>query len=295
MAALLKSRPKDSGESQGRPLEGIEIALTINGMVRSQGEPDRGEDNWCAAENSRENFDKLLAALKQNGMPPTVDFVVGRQHDQSLIESWLRSGNLIGNMSFTRRKMNKRPAQFVIEDLTRNDLLLAPYWKKFPPRKKYYRYPSLKPSGDPQAREQISAYLKTKGYLEAPATIKSFDGSFGDSYCAAAARGDQECISMVKAYFKSLLMTSTVRARAAARRIAGRDVKHILVIGANQFTCDNLGEILAWYKSLGVRFIPLDDALRDPVYSTDDAKGRPASRVILHASRRTPAADRQPK
>ena len=92
--------------------------------------------------------------------------------------------------------------------------------------------------------------------------------------------------NLVKAKFKSLLLDTTLRARAAAKSRAGYDVKHILMIGANQFTCDNLGELLAYYRSLGAHFISLDEALKDPIYSIVDEKGKPAARAIMREVKR---------
>jgi peptidoglycan/xylan/chitin deacetylase (PgdA/CDA1 family) len=263
----------------------VELALTINGMIRSENGPEDDDvDYWCERENSRENFQKLLDALKQNDMPPTVDFVIGKQVDQALLERWLQSGNLVGNMTYSRAKARRRPEEF-IANVTQNDDLLLTLWKKYPPKQKYFRYPRLKLSKDVQTRDLIKAAIKEKGYLEAPATIDPKDRKFSDLYCSAQARGDQDCINLARAQFKSLLLESTLRAREAARRRAGYDVKHILKLGANQFTCDNLADVLAYYKSLGVKFITLEEALRDPIYSAVDEKGRPAAAAIMRDSR----------
>ncbi|HEX5731207.1 MAG TPA: lipopolysaccharide heptosyltransferase II [Blastocatellia bacterium] len=279
MAAVLKSRNRER-EMPARPLEGMEIALTINGMVRSQGEPEKGEDNWCEAENSPENFEKLVSALKQNDMPPVVAFVAGHQLDQALAATWSKSGNILGNMTYSRKKARKRAAQDFIEDIARNDRLLAVYGPARG-RHNYFRFPYLKPNRDPQTREQVRAYLKKQNYLEVSATIDCQDNRFSQLSCAAAARGDQTCVNLIKAHFKTLLLDKTLKARRAAKKMADREVKHILVIGATQFTCDNLSEIIAWYRGLGARFITLEEAMRDPFHTMTDEKGRLAGRTII--------------
>ena len=286
IATLLKSRVRAEGEEDEKPLKGLEVALTINGMIRSQSNFDDDIDNSCESENTRENFEKVLTALKQNNMPPTVDFLVGRLIDHGLLEIWLQSGNLAGNMTYSRVKARKRTAQDFLDDVARNDEVLLELWKKFPPKQKYFRYPRLKLSKDEQNREEIKTFLKQKGYLDAPATIDARDRKFSELYCAAQARGDQDCVNLMKAKFKSFLLDTTLRARAAARSRVGYDVKHILMIGANQFTCDNLGEMLAYYRSLGAHFISLDEALKDPLYSIVDEKGKPAARAIMREVKR---------
>ena len=279
MAAVLKSRNKEH-ETTGRPLEGMEIALTINGMVRSQGEPENGEDNWCETENNPENFDKLVNALKQNQMPPVVAFVSGNHLDHALAVKWTGSGNILGNMTYSRKKARKKDAENFIGDIARNAEVIEEFGQ-IKGRHNYFRFPFLKPNRVPQTRDQVRAYLKKHNYLEVSATIDAQDNRFSQLSCAAAARGDQICINLIKQHFKTLLLDKTVKARRAAKKMADRDVKHILMIGATQFTCDNLAEILAWYHSLGVRFITLEEALRDPFHTTLDEKGRLAGRVII--------------
>ena len=271
VAASLRNHGKQSDEVNSRPLQGMKIALTLNRMVRNKIDPDANADDACFTENTRENFEKLIKALKDNNMPPTVDFIVGHTLDQDLQEEWLRSGNLIGNMTYNRWKPKKGTAQEFIDNIARNEQALAPLWEKFPQKQKYFRYPGLRLDSDAQKVGQIRAYLKQKGFAEVPATIDAKDGLFSQNYCAARARGDQDCANFIKATFKSLLLDKSVKARAVANKIAGHEIKHVLMLRANQLTCDMLGELIAWYKALGAEFITLDEALGDSFYAGETA------------------------
>jgi hypothetical protein len=276
-AASPKARSKQP-DAEGS-LEGMQIALTINRMVRSVADPDQDQDDWCYTENTRENFEKIVSALKQNGIPPTVDFVAGDSLDEELQEEWLRSGNLIGSMTFVERAVTKRPAEDTISSIARNETALAPLWNKFERKRKYFRYPFLKLGMDDQRPHQIRAYLKQNGYVEVPATIDPRDDYFSQAYCAALARGDKMCANFVIATFKSTLLDKTIRACTIARQRAGHDLKHILMFQANQLTCDLLGELLRSYKAMGVRFISVDEALGDPFYATEDVTSK-ANQII---------------
>ena len=292
MAALLKTRNKESEKVDERSLEGMEIALTINGMIRSHGDPDEGVDSWCSKENSPENFHKITDALNQNEMPPTVAFIIGRLFDQSMAEAWLESGNLVGNMTYKPTKAKKKAVQKFIDDAGRTDELLSPLWKKFSSEKRFFRYPGARTSGDAEAQSQIQKYLDEKGYVAVPFTINARNYHFTNIYCAALTRGDQACLNLIKTYFKTLLLEVTYKSRVTAQSIAGREIKHILVLKANQFICDNLADILAWYKSLGVKFITIDEALSDPFYTSVDEKGRPPYRTILRRIKRGKSAEK---
>lgn len=282
-AASIKARSKQPDDAE-ESIEGMEIALTINRMVRTKIEPDRDQDDWCYTENTVENFQKLVSALKENGVPPTVDFLAGESLDQTLQEEWLRSGNLIGSLSYAGRSVKKGTAQDFISNLARNEQALAPLWSRFERNQKYLRYPGLKLGLDDQRPREIRAFLKQNGYVEVPATIDSRADYFSQPYCAALARGDKVCANFIAATFKSLLLDRTMKARAAARKIAGRDVKQILMIQANQLTCDLLDELLRWYKAMGVRFISIDDALGDPFYATEDVTNT-ANQIIWETKR----------
>jgi peptidoglycan/xylan/chitin deacetylase (PgdA/CDA1 family) len=280
--AALRARDKEEPSAGRSSLQGLEVAFTLDDMVRSEGATSDVEtDDLCERENSRENFDKLLAALKQNAMPPTVDFAVGQGMDPKFAADWVAAGNLLGSMTFSRKKPNKTGSDEFIADLARNDQVLSPFWKSDSKTVKYFRYPKLKLSLESSDRAKIDRYLADNGYVLAPATIDAHDEKFSWVYCAALERSDSTCINLIKAYFQSLLLDTTAKARESARQIAGREVKHILVFKANQFTCDHLGEILGWYKGLGVKFIPLAEAMADPFYKMVDEEGRPAGIKVI--------------
>lgn len=266
-------------EAAGQTLQGMEIALTMNRMVRSKSDPDEDLDDWCYTENNRGNFDKIVTALRVNGLPPTVAFLSGESLDLELQEAWLGSGNLIGTMTYRERSVKKEAAEEIISSIARTEVALAPLWSKFERRVKYFRYPALKLGMDVGRPRKIRAFLKQNSYVEVPATIDPRDDYFSQAYCAALARGGGVCANFVTATFKSLLLDKTIKARETGRRISGHDVKHILMIGANQLTSDLLDEMLKWYKAMGVRFISLEEALQDPFYAVEDVTTR-ANEII---------------
>ncbi|HWN97840.1 MAG TPA: polysaccharide deacetylase family protein [Blastocatellia bacterium] len=272
LAAVLKSRKHDSEEPQGRPFEGLELALTINGMVISHADPDADADDLCFTENTPENLDRLANALESNGVPPTVSFIQGRWLDVRMQKEWLRRGNLVGSFGYDKPRERKTDAEEFIRDVARNDAALGTVWGGNPPTRKYFRFPRTKLRRDPRGLDAVKTYLKKNQYVIVPATIDLLDTLFSQLYCSALSRGDQSCANLIKANFRSLALDTTLKARSIANNLAGHNVKQILVVAANQFTCDNLSELVAWYKSLGARFITLDEALSDPFYASSDAE-----------------------
>ncbi len=271
MAAVLKARKNDSEEVQGRPFEGLELALTINGMVRSRIDPDADPDDLCFTENTPENLVRLANALESNALPPTVSFLRGRSIDERMQKEWLKRGNMVGSLGYNKLRGGPISAEKFIDDVLRNDAALAPVWGGSPPAKRYFRFPRTNLRRDRREMETAKAYLKKNNYVVVPSTIELLDHLFSQRYCSALSQDDQSCANLIKANFRSLALDATLKARRIAATKAGRDVKHILAVRANQFTCDNLSELLRWYKALGARFITLDEALSDSFYATDEA------------------------
>ena len=267
------SKAPESPVSDGRPLEGMELALTLNGTIASHMDPQADEDDLCYTENTPENFHKLLDALRRTEMPPTVAFVIGRYLDAELQQEWLASGNLLGNMTFNARAAAKGSPEKFIADIERLEAAMSPLWGRFAPVRKYFRYPELKTPRDTESRVQILGYLQKAGYIVVPATIYAHDDKFNIAYCVSVARNERSCANLTKAYFNSILLDTALKARTAARNLTGADSKQILMLWADQLTCDNLEEIIKSFKRMGARFIALDEALRDPIYTTPGEDG----------------------
>src|SRR5215470_4537048 len=49
----------------GMPFEGMQLALTLNGTIAGHMDPQANVDDVCYAENTPENFHKLLEALRR--------------------------------------------------------------------------------------------------------------------------------------------------------------------------------------------------------------------------------------
>lgn len=272
LSEMRKSRSKAEVENQ-KPFEGMELALTINEMVTSRID-DRDVDDLCYSQDTRENFDKLVKALVDNHMPPTVDFVEGVWFDRALQTDWLKSGNLVGNLTYDRRKAKRAHGQELIDIISKNDQILSVLWQS-KPEKKYFRYPHPR-SLEHRDHEMTNDYLQSNGYIEVPVTIETPEEDFAQIYCGALAKGNTECASLIKANFFSLLLDQVIKSRAEFRETTGREVKHILAVRASQLTCDTLGEMVVWFKGFGAKFISLDEALADPYYSETKKTPQPS-------------------
>lgn len=287
---VLRLGPEGEEIQEGLPFEGLLLALTINGTIQPAGKGEEDDDDWCPAGGER-SLDKLIAAARETGTASTVCFSAGKFADARLQEKWLRAGNQLGNLTFSRLKAVYNTTEDFIADIDRNDEVLALLWRKFPAKKKYFRYPRIKVSGDPEMRAWIAEHLRNKGYTTVPATIDARDWRFGQIYCSAMARGDNSCVQFAEQCFFSYLRDTTGKARAVARELTGREAKHILMVEANQFTAENLGKIITWYKRLGAKFVDLEDALGDSLYAERGPDLDPLALTVVRKVKRMRARD----
>jgi len=284
--AILQSRAStEEAAGDPEPFREMEIALALNGAIQSTADPDADADDVCYKQNNIENLGRVIDTLKQYDMPPTIDFVSGRYLDSKTAEAWLASGNLLGNLTFDNRKVIQLDAEDFVADISAADQRLAAIWRTYPQSVKYFRYPALKRARNESTRDIVEQYLEKAGYTTVPCTIESMDDRFADIYCRALDAGDKSCASLVKVNYYPVLMDTTLRARAIARDLAGREPCQILVLYLNQLTCDTLGETLAWYRRLGAKFISLDQALADPFFKNAPGGGDPTGRTIVRTIR----------
>jgi peptidoglycan/xylan/chitin deacetylase (PgdA/CDA1 family) len=284
--AVLQSR--DSGQdsvTDPEPFKGIEIALTLNGAILATANPDADADDVCYKQNNLENLQKLIDTLKQYNLPPTVDFVNARYVDTEVAGTWLAAGNQLGNLTYDNRRAVQLDAHDFISDASKADERLAVIWSQHPQPTRYFRYPALKTVKDENSRTAVEQYLAQAGYTTVPYTIESMDDRLADIYCRAQDAGDKSCSTMVKLNYYAVLMDTTLRAKSAARQLAGRDPSHILVLFMNQLTFDTLAQTIAWYQRLGARFISLDKALADPFYKMTSNDGDPMGITVVNTVR----------
>lgn len=271
LVLFLKQHPGQESPGASGSLQGVEIALTLDWNFEDGSDPSEQQDNWCYPSSREDKLNHCLQALNDNAIPPAADFVVGEAADTSTMERWLQSGNIVGNLTFSRLRLGMVQPPAFIDDISKNDGLLGPLWARYPRQTKYFRYPGLR-TGDIQAAKSVDDYLAQAGYTVVPATIDVSNDKFSQIYCSALARGDAACAKTITDDFLRMLEDTISRTRRVASKAAGHDIKQIMVIETNKFTCDNLNGFLAGLKADGVRFISLDEALKDPFYSGEGAR-----------------------
>ena len=248
-----------------------QIAVTIDDL------PAGAAHGMSAAEITSMTT-KLLEVLRQQKIP-AVGFVNERklyykwgEVDERIkaLDMWLDAGFELGNHTYGHTSLNQAGLKdfedSVIQGESITRLLLTQHNRKL----RYFRHPYLDTGRDLQTRREAEGFLVARGYRIAPVTLDAWDWNFAGIYDDARRRGDsalqQEIVrsylsyhSEVFAYYEKL-----------SKDLIGYEPKQILLLHANFLEAEHIGELLDMIRKRGYRFITLEDALSDAVYSLPD-------------------------
>lgn len=206
----------------------------------------------------------ILAALKKHHVPQAYGFVNGARLEghpelQQVLDDWRAAGYPLGNHSFSHFDPNKTPLDAYLEDIAKNDA----YGKMF-------RYPFLYEGDTPGRREQTRAWLREHGYTKADVSIDFDDWAWNPPF--ARCSFDKHDLTALGELRKSYLDASVrlmERYRELGRRLAGREVAHVLLMHVGVADAAMLDAMLSSYEAAGARWVTLDAAQHDPIYAED--------------------------
>ncbi|HKQ53033.1 MAG TPA: polysaccharide deacetylase family protein [Pyrinomonadaceae bacterium] len=221
--------------------------------------------------------DKILTGIKKHRIP-TVGFVnesllyVPAETDArlSLLKAWADAGVELGNHTFSHLGFKTASLADYLDDFVRGDALTRLLMREKGQKPRYFRHPFLQTGPTPELEQAFETFIAERGYRVAPVTVSTMDWMFLAAYARARSRGDSEMMKRVSAeYLKFAGLAFDSRERAAAA-LFGRNVKHILLLHANELNADNFDALVKVMTDRGYRFITLEEALADPVYQAPD-------------------------
>jgi peptidoglycan-N-acetylglucosamine deacetylase len=215
--------------------------------------------------------DAMISALHDHGAPATL-FVVGQKLEDypqavPILERWLAAGVDVGNHTFSHGSIDALGAEAFLADIDRANDLLRPIVASTGREVRFFRAPYLLEGGTPERQAALADHLAREGMRNAPVTIAIEDWRHNDHYEAAEREGDLETRDRIGREYLAQAAQVIDDALDLGERVAGREIAHILLLHANTINRDYLVAILHELKDRGARFISLDEALADPIYS----------------------------
>lgn len=246
----------------------LRIAVTFDDLP-SHGPALPGED-------LQTRHARLLDALEKHGVPQAYGFVNGKGDalpgGRASLELWKRRGHPLGNHTFSHLDVGEVGAATFIEDIDRNDALLAQIMgddAEARRQRRMFRYPYLRQGRDAATVDAVRSHLAQNGYRIAEVTIDFYDWAYNPPFVRCQERGSA---SAVAALHDTFLISADAFLRwseATSHAIFGRSIPHVLLLHAGTFDAHMLDELLTRYEKAGAKWITLEEALADGAYARD--------------------------
>ncbi|WP_460951560.1 polysaccharide deacetylase family protein [Spirosoma daeguense] len=221
---------------------------------------------------------KLLAHCTKFQVP-AIGFVIGRPLQANgrpdpdhikLLTMWINAGLELGNHTFAHKDYNLVSFDEMKADVIAGEQIVKNLVTKQHKPFRYFRHPFLR-KGDSQAKkDSLEAFLKQRGYQEAPVTVDNSDWLFSGAYDNALLLGDTLLASEVGKRYVDYMENCVAYYEAQSDSLFGRPIAHSLLMHANAINADYLGALLARLKGRNYSFVQLGEVLKDTAYRSED-------------------------
>jgi peptidoglycan-N-acetylglucosamine deacetylase len=220
---------------------------------------------------------KLLGTLRDQKIP-AVGFVNEKklykpgEVDERIkaLQMWVDYGFELGNHTFSHMSLNQRELKDWEDDVVQGETVTRMLLAQRKMKLRYFRHPYLDTGRDLETRRQAEEFLTQRGYRIAPITLDGWDWAFAGIYEDAKKRTDmamqQQIVKDYLAYHDAVFAYSEQQ----SAKLVGYEPRQILLLHASNLEADHIGELLDLLRKRGYRFITLQEALSDPVYSLPD-------------------------
>ena len=228
--------------AQERAAVNRQVAVTFDDLPAPHGE----------LEDMRGITSRLLASLKRNGVP-VVGFVNERKlyrrgevdERTELLRAWLEAGEELGNHTFSHINLRRAPLAAYEDDIVRGETVTRMLLEERGMKLRYFRHPFLWTGETQEYKEGLAKFLASRGYTVAPVTIDNDDYVFADAYFKAKKRGDSETAKRVADAYGPYMETVFDFFEKLSAETFGREVRHVLLLHANEINADRFDELAA--------------------------------------------------
>ena len=244
------------------PLGPVKLAITMDDLLLFRGVPM--PKNYSSLGIAR----AMTSALTQHGASDVFAFsnTAPAEDDPELLrvfDHWTDQGHHVANHTHHHPSINWVDAATYIGDIERTEAIIARWAAKAPRR--YFRY-CMDMWGDTADKQAaVAAYLKRHGYTPVPVSVGFRDTRFHPAYWRTLKCDDREGIAYLRRAFVDTALHELRLHAANARAVYGRDPAHIWLIHGTPLGGDCLDEILDRFEAAGVQFVPLAEAMADPM------------------------------
>lgn len=229
--------------------------------------------------------EKLLTVIKKNKIP-TVGFVnesqfYGRGETDAqiaVLKMWTDGGVELGNHTFSHLGFKDASLANFEDDFVRGETvskILQPNGIR------YFRHPFLQMGNTRELENSFENFIRERGCKIVPITAETLDWMFNSAYSKALKEENEKLRKRVSEEYLKFARLKIESSEANSKKLFGRNVRHILLLHANQLNADNFDALVNIYKDKGYQFITVEEALKDEIYRAPE-KYAPTSDWLTH-------------
>ena len=230
--------------------------------------------------------ERLLASIRRHDVP-AIGFVnEGKlapdgsvdERRVALLRRWVDAGLELGNHTRSHLDLHRVALPAYLADIGGGDSVTAALLRSAGRRPRYFRHPFLRTGRDVDTRRQVERFLAERGYRVAPVTIDNSEYIFAAAY----ERSDEQAQRRIAAAYLDYMARVFDYYERQSVALFGREIRQVLLLHANALNADHFAALAEIIKARGYRFVPLDRALEDPAYASEDRYTGPAGITWLH-------------
>jgi peptidoglycan/xylan/chitin deacetylase (PgdA/CDA1 family) len=200
----------------------------------------------------------------------------------ALLRRWLDAGLELGNHTWSHPSLHETPLPAFEAEILRGETTLRPLLAEYGKVPRFFRHPYLQTGRDLATRDSVTAFLAAHGYRVAPVTVDNADYVFAAAYDSLRATGDSATAVRVRSEYVRYMESVVVFYEGQAQAIAGRPIPQIFLAHASRLNADAFDAIATWLTARGYTFVPLEQALADPIYASPDRYTGNSGMTWLH-------------
>lgn len=238
---------------------------------------------WQGAikQTAQERNQSILDTFNKHSIKAAA-FVIGRnveaQEGKDIVASWDKAGHLIGNHTYSHRDFNAPEADVKTysEDVLRAEALL----KDYPRFRKFLRFPMLKEGDTAEKRDGMRSFMAQNGYRNGHVTIDNSDWAIDQRLTARLKKDPNADLKPYRDFYLEHMWSRAEYYDSLANRVAGRPVKHTILVHFNLLNGLFLNDVITMLKGKGWEPIDAEEAYGDSVFMAQP-KVVPAGESII--------------
>lgn len=225
-----------------------------------------------------ERYNKAIPAILKAHHARAIGFVnekrlhVAGERDArvALLQRWIDAGLELGNHTYSHANFNQVSLEEMEDETIRGEVVTRSLLMAVGKPERYFRYPYLFTGPTQELKEAFAAFLKSRGYQNAPVTVDNADYMFNDILHEALAEKDARLADQTKREYLQFAQTEFAYFEEASRKLFGREIPQVFLMHDNEINTETLDELLGVLEKRGYQFVSLDEALADSAYATPD-------------------------